>query len=477
MSHLKDDCSNKKKRGAPDPMKTGMAQFHRVGRKGALAVGLSAIGLAAMAQTSNTDGAGASRLVLSAGATIDDAGETLTAGTNLEINRSTRTQRLSFSASAELDFDDGDGEDFFIDPSVRLSYQHDAGPLLIGLSVGYSETDLDGTIAADAEDDTLVDVDFLQDDGRRVSRFADVDLTIGERAPFGAVLSYSIGDLTYRNVTDPRFFDRAESAIDLSTRFDISPVLQLNAGLGYAKTENEDQLNSIDTTQSARIGFVGQVSKVLTLDGTVSYVETNQTFDDLFGNRSEVVSDGIAVRIGANLDHRNGSSIFALDRSIQPEGTIDRLTFRHETEVSKTQQLSFGLGASRLDDDETTFEGSLAYQQELKGGAIRIVAQRGSGFSSTDDPLVTQQLSATISRELTATSQISADVRFSSIEYLNNAFEDVTSTEIGVGYRHALTRDWALSGRAYHRISEDDIDSTQEQGLSISVERAFELFK
>lgn len=457
-------------------MKTGITKLRRVGRYGTMALGLSAVGLTAVAQTSQPNEARSSRLVLSAGGTIDEDGERFFSSASAEINRETRTQSLQFTASTQLDFGLDDGSPAMTDPRLSLTYRNTGSPLTYVVALNYSESDLDGEIAADPDDETIVASDFVLDTGTRISRSARASLSYGERAPFGVTLNLGINDLRYVDSLDPRLFDRVRTTADLDFRFDVSPVLTVTAGLGYEQTDTQDDDATLSEQNDLTLGFVAQVSKVLTVDGSVSYVETQDTIDDGFGGRVSTTSDDWGYTIGATLDRPNGAMRLSYSRQIESEGEIDRISFNRSLDLTETQALSFSVGTSRLDGDAEDFEADISYTQRFKASQLQLRAQQVSSFSDTDDPVTTRQISGRYSQELSRVSTISADVSYASLDYLNDAFEDTDSLQFGVTYAHALTSSWDLSTRAYYSQTSDDDGEAESYGLTVQINKTFDLF-
>lgn len=457
-------------------MKIGRDRLLGWGRKSAVALGLSAIGLNAVAQSSQSEEARASRLVLSAGAAVDDDGETFFSTASVEINRETRTQALQFVASADVDFGSDGSVTFPSDPRLSLSYSNTGSPLVFSVGVDYSETELDGLAASDPDDDTIVASDFVIDGGTRISRAANASVTYGTRGPFGATLAFGANDLRYIDATDPRLFDRTGSSANLDFRFDVSRVLQVTAGLGFAQTDNEDSEASLNETRSVSLGFVGQATKVITVDGGVSIVETTEEIDDGAGGRLSASEEGWAFNLGATLEQRRGNSRFSFAREIESGGRIDRISYQRNLDVSRTQRLSFGFGGSQIDGGDATFEANINFAQSLKNGDVQLSARQTNSFTSTDDPVTTRQLTAQYSRDLSRVSRVSADVQFSSVDYRDGAFEDSESIQIGVGYTHTLTKDWDVSARTYLTRATDADDENEDIGLSVQINRSFDLF-
>lgn len=445
-------------------MATDLTLLHNLWRIALASLGLSVVSVAALAQSSTFD--------VGLGAEVSDSSETYFVSTGIDINRATRTKTFALQAASELDTALNDGDLGLRDPSLSLSYGDQRGPVRFDISLGYSESELTGLVAADPEDETLVSSDFVIDDGTRVSRSGRALVSFGDRAPFGGSLSVFADEIDYRDVTDGRLSDRSSEGADAQLRFDINPVVRLTAGYGVTGVKRADEEDRETLTQSWSAGAIMQASRVLTLDGQVSLVE----IEDRSNVSGTVVSEDIAYNMKATLDRPTGAFVFGFSRRVETGGQLDRLSLARDMQLSDEQSFRFGIAASKLDEQDVGLEADISYVQRLKNSQIQLSAAQSQSFTDLNDPVTSRQITGSLSTALTKTSSVTADLQLASIEYQNGAFPDNTSFEVGAGYTHQLTQNWDFSSRAYFSQTEAGSERESEKGLSLSLSRTFELF-
>ncbi|QPK90952.1 hypothetical protein IEN91_20630 (plasmid) [Bacillus velezensis] len=169
---------------------------------------------------------------------------------SLRVSSETRTETLNFELGGGYRFVDGPNTDGinseFTDPTLRLSYAQDAAASAISVSLFASRTDLDNTNTlnlARTADGTL-DPDFAdltQDGGNRNRLRFDGTLSLRDDAPFGLTFGLQVDDISYDNLADTSTLtDYTYGRISAKARFDITEVMQANAGVHFSQTAGAD---------------------------------------------------------------------------------------------------------------------------------------------------------------------------------------------------------------------------------------------
>ncbi len=450
-----------------------LTRFDLLRKRGVLSVLLCSVGISALAQVADDN---PSRLRVSAGAEVGDTNYLFSA-VDLDINRATRTQQFNFAVDARiLEVSEADSEFGIINPRVRLSYAQQNGQLDFSARYSFAQDDIDGTDVLIDENAALDEDSFVQTTGTRVRHSGSITAEYGAEAPFGARVDVGFTDLSYDNAGDTSLFDNDIWTADLALRFDVTRVFTVNASLGYSTDDRANLLNTEQVRRDASLGVAANVNRVTTASATVSFTEIETTVDDGAGGRASSTDDGLGFDVGVTIQQRNGESRFAYNRTVDIGGSDDRLTYTRSTDLTKTQTLSYTVGAIKQDDD-LSFLGRINFAQELRNGTISLRASQDGFVTDEGDRAIARRLQASYSTDLTSTSSLSVAASLASLDYNGSADDDGSSASASVTYRHQLTRDWNVSATARHTVSKDGGVEDTDSSLALSINRDFTLFR
>ncbi len=448
-------------------------RFVQAQKRGLLTVMLCSVGLGALAQA--TDDA-PSVLRLSAGAETGNTNYIFT-DADLAIVRQTRTQKLEFSVYTRLAEVTENTSDFgIIDPRVSLSYAAQSGPLDFNARYSFAVSDIDGQLVLIDADAPLTEDSFALATGTRVNQSGAVGFEIGARNPFGARLDLSFADVAYEDTTDPDLRDNTQRGADLSLRFDVTRVFSVNAGLGYSIDDRSDAVNTERERRRASLGVTANVNRVTQADATVRWTEIETARDDGAGGRTVTMEDGFGFDLGVTIDQRGGQNRFAYSRTVDVGGSDDRLTFSRDSELTKTQSLSYTVGAIKQGDD-ISFLGQVAFQQDLRNGGVSLSASQ-NGFVNDDGVrAISRRVSGSYNTALTSVSSLSVSASLASLDYNDPSLDDGSSRSAAVTYSHDLTRDWSVSASVQHTATTEGSVEESNTGLSVILNRDVTLFR
>lgn len=450
-------------------------RFEQIRKRGVLSIMLCSVGIGAIAQAQTAD-ENPSRLRLSAGAEVSDT-PFFFADADLLVARETRSQSLTFAANARImTLSEDDSEYGIIDPSVRLDYAHETGPLNFNFGYTYALGDVDGQLVLDDPQGQITQDSFILSTGTVTQQTGTIGLEIGRRDPFGARLDLTYSDVSYDDVTDARLNDSTTQGADLSLRFDVTRVFQVNAGLRYSEDDQADALNTTQERTGASIGAVAQVNKVTRANAAISWTQIDTGTDDGAGGRTTVSEDGYGFDLGVSIDQRNGQWQLAYNREVDVGGSDDRLTLQRSFELTKTQTLSYTVGAIKQGDDISPL-GRVTFQQELRNGVIALDASQDGFVTDEGARAISRRISGSYSTELTPRSSLSFAASLASLDYNDPAIDDGRSTQASVTYRHELTRDWDVSASILHEVSVEGAMEENDTALSLSLNRDLTLFR
>ncbi|MEY1556959.1 hypothetical protein AB3Y40_15120 [Yoonia sp. R2331] len=434
---------------------------------------LCSVGIGALAQATDSN---PSLLRLSAGAEFGDD-NLLFSRANLQINRATRTQQFRFSADAKIaEISEADSNFGIISPRVRLSYAQQSGPVSFNVGYSYASDDIDGLAVLDDPDLLLDEDSFVTTRGTRTQHTGSLGAEYGESGPFGVRIDLGFTDLSYDDIGSAALFDNTVRTTDLALRFDVTRVFSVNATLGYSVDDRQDTLSTYQVRRDASIGVGANVNRVTTAEATVSFSEIETEIDDGTGGRSSVTDDGFGFDLGLTIAQRGGESRFAYSRSVDIGGADDRLTYSRTSELTKTQSLSYTIGAIKQGDD-VSFLGNVNFAQQLRNGQISVRGSQDGFVTNEGTRAIARQLRASYSTELTSTSSVTFAASLASLDYNDAAVDDGSSAGASVTYRHELTRDWDVSATVSHSVTKEGDAEDGDTSLSVSLNRDFELFR
>lgn len=443
----------------------------------ALAVSLCAVGLTAVAQSVDED-ASPSRLTVSAGGQVGTDAAILTSA-DLRVIRQTRTQQLTFNLSGSVIAYEDDGfEPVLSSPTARLSYSHDGGPVQLTTAFSYAKTSVDGVTSSAEAADGLSPSDFLDDDGERIDRSAQLGLEFGARSRFGTTINLSYSDVTFEDTTSTALFDSQTVTADIGFRLDVTDVFQLRPGYSFQEVDRDNLEQTLTTRQIAQIAATYQINPVTSVDATLALTRIETTENDaLSGLRETQVKDGAGFQLGATLTRKTGDMRLQYGRNVETDNNVDSLTFSHTLELSRTQQLDYSIGVASY-GDETAVIGSLGYAQALKNGQFSLGFDQSVTQTDTDETAVSTTLTGRYQTALTARGDLLAGIELSRLDTTDPAESDFDSVNLSVGYRHTLNRDWSVDTSLAHNVArQDGVETNSTTNLSLSLNRTFSLFR
>ena len=101
----------------------------------------------------------------------------------------------------------------------------------------------------------------------------------GANDPFGFSISGFYSEQNFNNTLDPALEDSKQSGVDLGLRFDVSPVLTVSPTFSHEVVEDDDAVNTKQTTRRAGLRFQYQASSVVTLSGGLLGAEIETEVD------------------------------------------------------------------------------------------------------------------------------------------------------------------------------------------------------
>jgi hypothetical protein len=446
---------------------------------------LLAAGSISWAQQAEEPAGGRFTLDLSAGASfdtnegLDDPSEGDTTRTNVGATfgflDETEISRLAISVFsraelAESPDPDIDGFDFRI-PSASLDYTREGRDSLLTLTGRYFYDRVDDDVLIFL-DENLNPVDLTVDGGdlRRVTLGGT--LSTGINAPIGVDVSGFFDNRDYIDTTDPDLYDRLSFGGDGALRFNLTEVMTGRLTASYARDDDDDIGDTLTETVAYGAGLSYQFDQVTTFIGDISYVTIEETTFGITDNPNE----GWSYNLGVQRELSDGGVGVSLAQTVNSAATRTQISFNRARDLPDGA-LSYEIGYSIADEDEgeNRFVGGLDYRRDLPSGSITASFSQEAVANDDDEDTLVSRLVLAYAQEINSVSSFGVDFGLGRSEDIGGGAEDPTTrANLGVTYRHALTRDWDwVLGYEARYLLEDGSDPATGNRVFTLIDRSF----
>jgi hypothetical protein len=445
-------------------------QFPRI-----LAGTVSVAALTAFGVQAQEQGGALATLGLSFGGQYEfnDPGEdesSFTTGLSFDLRSVTRTQSFGLSADGQFVFDD-DGFDFE-NPGLDLNYARANRSTAFDIGLSYSVRDVDGEFEV-IDPVTLTVIDLIDDDGTLESVRVNAGLETGRDALFGTDTRFSFTDRTYSDTSDPDLSDLESWQIGTTLRFDVDPRISLRTSASYRETQEDDAAQTESRTTRFGIGGTFLIDPLWTASLDLGYSRF-ETEEDVLGTRFLTEEDGVGASLSVTRQFRDGTLGLALAREVSDIGAEDSLRVFRNRALANGGELAWSLGVVSFPSGDTRPIASASYAMPTPRGSFSVSLDQATAVNSDDESVVSTSVALDYDQAINAVSSWSLNGSLSSVDVIGDNTEDQSRAEVGVAYRHALTRDWDFSTSLRHRITyEDGEEDDSASILSLSLERSF----
>ena len=354
----------------------------------------------------------------------------------------TATERFAVDADGVLRASDlpGAGGDFrFDDPRLAISYDREGANSRLTATGAYNDANLDFIDPFEF----IEDGDLVSGSGRRATSFARVIFETGTSRPLGFGVELGRRAVTYSDTTDPSLFDTRTDDIALTSRLQLSPVLEGRVRLSQEDYSAEDATLTDRTTRALSVGATYEISPVTILDATLGF----EKIDDSVTGADE----GSFGSLSLTRALANGSAGIELDRSFGTEGGRTTLSVRRDLELPNGR-LAFNLGVTEGELGGTGLVGSVDYAQTLPRGELTAALERGVDSDSTGNDVLTTTAALSYTMPATAVSTLSFDFDYVAVDDVGPGGTLSTDrSTFTAAYTHELTADWDLSAGYEHQ--------------------------
>lgn len=441
----------------------------------ALAAALAGVGAIVAAQIAEEEGGVRAIAGLDMRLEFDDGDTEFRTGLDLDLISATRTQRLSFSGDFGLTvpLDDLDDTEFR-DPRYGVTYLRDTGVSRLTLGAEYRRSDLDGRFTTDEgtpfdEDDLL----FING-GTETRTRVNAALETGLIDPIGVELRYTFDERLYSDGADPDLEDTVRDELGLTLRFDVNRTLRLGTQVSWSL---EEEGNGPDPDRDERLtaGFdmTWQAMPDLQVTGELAYARIDREIQTV-GGTTESERDGTNLRLGAQLDRRNGDLSVDFGRDLDTNGTVTTLDVSRSLALPRSAQLALTLGATELPSGDVYGTGSIRYAQDTRLGSLSASFSQSAGVNGDDEEVRRRIFQSEYTMDLPREARIGLSGQLTDSEVVQGLEQDVSSARVGIDYSRPLTEDWTFgAGASWQRTREDGAGDTTDNQVFLRLERRF----
>lgn len=397
-------------------------------------------------------------------------------GFSLGYRSETETQSIGFSASTVLRFADLPDRDYdpdFDNLNLRLDYALTGSDSRIGFQTSYNRVDIafaDPLYDLDDTVDPITGQDLRTGEGRRESWGLSASIDTGLSSPLGFNLGLASRGRSYSGTTDQSLYGFRTDSIRAGVRMNVSPVTALNFGGSYSLYDADDRVETERRTSSVYTGINHAFSPVLNLNASLGFrqIETDRTVGDLHGTTTQ---DGMTVSLELGRALTDGRVGLSYNRDISTDGTRDTLRVSRSLDLAEGE-LDMSLGITKGDGDPGAV-GSLIYERPVWNGGIsaRVSHMIGSNFDGEEET----RTSATLGWNTDLTPLTRAGLRISYLDLSNDTDGDLRRLSVSASLAYELTRDWAVAG-GYEYVEQRDEpeDTARENSVFLRLQRQFQ---
>lgn len=397
----------------------------------------------------------------------------------LQIDSVTRDQRFLFQTGGAYRFASlpagNTTSTGFVDPFMVFSYTRQGANARFSFSGEIRESDISRPPALwnlGDEDNVIrppTDLADLRGTGNRREYRTTISLETGVNSPLGFRLRGSAGGIRYDNASTPNLIDNDRTELGLTTffRFDQATT----AVLDLRSTNFSDDSPQPDRkTRVAEVGFDREFANLSQLSARIGYTD---------GDPNNVGNPSSASGVSGSLTYRrqlhNGTFDASYSLRRTANGEIDTISAGRQMELP-TGSLRFKLGATQIDKNSAKPVGGVSWTHRMPATNVTLRLDRAVTADSTNQDRLTTTLAAQFRREVSPLSSFYANFSY----YLADgtvASNQVTRSNLALGYEYALTEDWNLNTGVNLRVrDENTVGKAESQEIFMNLSRKFDLF-
>ncbi len=384
----------------------------------------------------------------------------------LGITRRTGVASFTLRTGTGFDISTRDGDTDFADPFLDLTYGRDVGHSNITFTLNLQSQDLEDTTGSTFGID---DSNFNEiDSGTRITRRLGVTGATGVDGPLELQYSASQRQLRYEDTIDPglRDADLTQLGLTLLAR----PDPQISVAL--ATTYSEDDQFGAGATDTTSFTFgpevIYQISETIELSAGLAYARTERS------GATNDEQDGLNYTLGLSAERPRGTWTLNLASTVSELGRRNSINASHSLALP-SGSLSYSFGLSRTEGLSTAPLYGLSYTHDLPRGSFNIAFDQAVTIDQNDNEDLNSRLSMGYTQDLTASSQLSANLSYNLSNDRSPADLDTERLDLSLTYTQALAQDWNLVGTvSTARLRETNVADRDRNSVFVGLRKTFE---
>ncbi|WP_128255505.1 hypothetical protein [Falsirhodobacter deserti] len=370
---------------------------------------------------------------------------------DLRYVTATRVQRMEMGIGGQFEAGDFAGRDSASRVAERrldFGYSRESASAELQVIAAYSRARVEDTTLPESVESDDLEVTTGE---RGLTRF-ELDLETGRDRRIGTEVHASASSVRYfDNDGDGR--DNADLTAALRLSVGARTDVMLLSGLSRKDYKNDEEYEF----DSSWIGF--GMRHALTARQRVhgqllSMRVDSSEISDVTGSLEEDRQEGLGGAVGYEVDLGRGTIGIGFETALHSTGRRDLLEVSHET-ASEAGGLRVSLGVVDSDELDQRPLLNIVWQRNISSARLQLSLEQDA-ISTEDEETIRSRLGVGYLGQINSTSSWEAQVSVIDLNEFGLEATDNRRSEMMVGYRHALTRDWDLSVRYRHVLSESD---------------------
>lgn len=384
------------------------------------------------------------------------------------LESATRVSNFALSLGADLE-EGRDSQSTFEWTNYNLDFAYDRTTrnAFLGFNLGFSEFDLN---SSDFENDFEQDGNSInQNDGTRQSYNFGLEGAVGMEAPIGASFQWNNNEINYSGSDDPDLRDISTNNFSGQVDFRIDP--RITASLTGRFDEFDASGDGVDRETT---GFGTSISMDIT---PLDRVDVSLSYERIERSGGETGTDeGLSGGVDWTRQVPNGEMgiSYRSDVASNNEGRRSFLNVFRDMEMLRGN-LSVRLGLTGAETVGTDPLVDISYTHERPTSTLTFGLSQSVNTDDDNNEQINTTLRASLDQEINSLSSLQFDISYFNRNELQDNPNDGKRINLGLSYRHNLTRDWGLVTGYSHTFSAEETENDRRSNtVFVGLERSFD---
>ena len=381
------------------------------------------------------------------------------------LDSETSTEQFSFNLGTDIEEGRQDQSDLDLNNTLaRLDYLRETANANLGFNLRYRERDVNSADGFDL-DGNVID----QDEGTRRIYGGGFFGAFGLNDPIGGRYRLDYSEVEYLDTDDPGLRDQSDLDLSGQLNFRLDPRIIARVTARFSDFDVSDDGVSRET-RGLGAGVRLDVNRRLVADFGLSYDQIERS------GAQTGTDEGISFTGELTQDMPNGTAglAFSSDVSSNDDGRRSFLNVSRNLELSPLSSLSMTLGVTYSDTAGLDPLIDLSYRQVRSSSRFVLGLSQSVNSDSDNEEDINTTLRAQYDHDINSVSSIGVNLSVFDRNELGLNPNDGQRYDIGLTYRHDLTKDWRLVSGYTHRFSDSDAqDSRNSNTVFLGLERSF----